>query len=307
VVYTGGTTGRRKDVMLDHVNLVATAGMIVDWFEMTSADRCLVVLPLFHVNGVMVSVVSPLAAGGSTVIAPRFGPKTFWGLVKRVRPTFFSALATIYAMLNRPATEIRPDTSLLRGVICGAAPMPAAAVRDFEDRYSVGILEGYGIGATVVTTPNALRGLRKPRDGGAAASREEVRIVDENDEPLPAGHVGEVTARGPNVMRGYFGKPEETAETRRGGWRQSDDLGRFDRDGYLVLVDRLRDMIIAGGENIYPKGIEDVPCAHPSVAAAAVVGRRYRPAVGKGPAPWPLARARSSSSTGGGCSLITSQ
>ena len=260
--------------MLDHANLVATATMIVDWFEMTAADRCLLVLPLFHVNGIMVSVVSPLVAGGSTVIAPRFDPKTFWDLVERVRPTFFSAVPTIYAMLTGLPAAVRPDTASLRCVICGAAPMPAAAIGEFEDRYGVRILEGYGQSeGTVVTTANPLSGVRKPGTVGLPLPGQEVRVVGEDDEPLPSGQVGEVTVRGPNVMRGYLGKPEETAETLRGGWLHSGDLGRFDGDGYLVLVDRLKDMIIRGGENIYPKEIEDALYAHPSVADAAVVGR----------------------------------
>lgn len=273
VIYTGGTTGRPKGVMLDHANLVATAAMIVDWFEMTAADRCLLVLPLFHVNGIMVSVVSPLVAGGSTVIAPRFDPTTFWDLVERVRPTYFSAVPTIYAMLTGLPAEVQPDTSFLRCVVCGAAPMPAAAIREFEDRYGVSILEGYGQSeGTVVTTANPLHGVRKPGTVGLPLPGQEVRIVGGDDEPLRSGQVGEVTVRGPNVMRGYLGKPEETARTLRGGWLHSGDVGRFDDDGYLVLVDRLKDMIIRGGENIYPKEIEDALYAHPSVAEAAVVG-----------------------------------
>ena len=274
VVYTGGTTGRPKGVMLDHANLLATAAMIVDWFEITPADRCLLVLPLFHVNGIMVSVVSPLVAGGSTVIAPRFDPKTFWDLVERVRPTFFSAVPTIYAMLTGLPADVRPDTSSLRCAVCGAAPMPVSAIRDFEDRYGVSILEGYGQSeGTVVTTANPLTGLRKAGTVGLPLPGQEVRVVGEDDEPVPAGEVGEVTVRGSNVMRGYLGKPEATAETLRGGWLHSGDLGRFDEDGYLVLVDRLKDMIIRGGENIYPKEIEDALHGHPAVAEAAVVGR----------------------------------
>ena len=245
MVYTGGTTGRPKGVMLDHADLVATAAMIVDWFEMTVADRCLLVLPLFHVNGIMVSVVSPLVAGGSTVIAPRFDPKTFWDLVERVRPTYFSAVPTIYAMLTGLPAEVRADTASLRCVVCGAAPMPAAAIHAFEDRYGVSILEGYGQSeGTVVTTANPLTGLRKPGTVGLPLPGQEVRVVGNDDEPLPAGQVGEVTVRGPNVMRGYLGKPAETAETLRRGWLHTGDLGRFDEDGYLVLVDRLKDMII---------------------------------------------------------------
>ncbi len=274
VIYTGGTTGRPKGVMLDHANLTATAAMIIDWFEMTTADRCLLVLPLFHVNGIMVSVVSPLVAGGSTVIASRFDPKTFWDLVERVRPTFFSAVPTIYAMLTGLPVEARPDTSSLRCVVCGAAPMPSAAIRDFEDRYGVRILEGYGQSeGTVVTTANPLHGMRKPGTVGLPLPGQEVRIVGGDDEPLAPGQVGEVTVRGPNVMRGYLGKPEETADALRGGWLHTGDVGRFDEDGYLVLVDRLKDMIIRGGENIYPKEIEDALYTHPSVAEAAVVGR----------------------------------
>ncbi len=274
MIYTGGTTGRPKGVMLDHANLMATTAMIVDWFEMTAADRCLLVLPLFHVNGIMVSVVAPLVAGGSTIIAPRFDPKTFWPLVERVRPTFFSAVPTIYAMLTGLPGDVRPDTTSLRCVVCGAAPMPAAAIHEFEDRYAVPILEGYGLSeGTVVTTANPLHGVRKPGTVGLPMPGQEVGIVDQDDRALPAGQVGEVTVRGPNVMRGYLGRPDATAETLRGGRLHTGDLGRFDEDGYLILVDRLKDMIIRGGENIYPKEIEDVLCAHPSVFEAAVVGR----------------------------------
>ena len=274
MIYTGGTTGRPKGVMLDHTNLLAMTAMIIEWFEMTAADRCLLVLPLFHVNGIMVSVVSPLVAGGSTVIAPRFDPKTFWDLVEQVRPTYFSAVPTIYMMLTGLPREVRPDTTSLRCVVCGAAPMPAAAIHEFEDRYGVPILEGYGQSeGTVATTVNPLTGLRKPGTVGLPLPGQEVRIVGEDGDPLPLGQVGEVTVRGPNVMRGYLGKREETAQTLRGGWLHTGDLGRFDEDGYLVLVDRLKDMIIRSGENIYPREIEDALHGHPSVLEAAVVGR----------------------------------
>ena len=152
--------------------------------------------------------------------------------------------------------------------------MPAAAIHEFEDRYGVPILEGYGQSeGTVVTTANPLTGVRKPGTVGLPLSGQEVRVVGEDDKPLPSGQVGEVTVRGPNVMRGYLGKPEETAEALRGGWLHTGDLGRFDEDRYLVLVDRLKDMIIRGGENIYPKEIEEALYAHPPVLEAAVVGR----------------------------------
>jgi acyl-CoA synthetase (AMP-forming)/AMP-acid ligase II len=176
-------------------------------------------------------------------------------------------------MLTGLAAEVQADTASLRCVVCGAAPMPAAAIHAFEDRYGVSILEGYGQSeGTVVTTANPLRGLRKPGTVGLPLPGQEVRIVGKDDEPLPAGQVGEVTVRGPNVMRGYLGKPAETAETLRRGWLHTGDLGRFDEDGYLVLVDRLKDMIIRGGENIYPREIEQVLFEHPTVADVAVVG-----------------------------------
>ena len=162
--------------------------MIVDWFEMTSADRCLLVLPLFHVNGIMVSVVSPLVAGGSAVIASRFDPNTFWDLVERFRPTFFSAVPTIYAMLTGLPAEVRPDTSSLRCAVCGAAPMPAAAIGEFEDRYGVGILQGYGQSeGTVVTTANPLHRVRKPGTVGLPLPGQEVRIVGDDDDRCRRG------------------------------------------------------------------------------------------------------------------------
>jgi len=144
LIYTSGTTGRPKGVMLDHANIKATAEIIVGWFEMTAGTRSLLVLPLFHVNGIMVSVVSPLLAGGSAFIAERFHAASFWATVEQARPTFFSAVPTIYALLvSRPGPQ--PDTRSLRFVICGAAPMPRQLVGEFEERFGVPVVEGYGL------------------------------------------------------------------------------------------------------------------------------------------------------------------
>jgi long-chain acyl-CoA synthetase len=274
LIYTSGTTGRPKGVILDHSNVASTSSMIVDWFGMSSADRCLLVLPLFHVNGIMVSVVSPLVAGGSTVIAPRFDVDAFWELVERVRPTFFSAVPTIYALLTALPAEVEPDTSSLRHVICGAAPMPAGAIWDFEARYRVPVVEGYGLSeSTVVITANPPHGIRKPGTVGLPLPGQQIRILGPHDEELPEGEPGEVAVRGENVMRGYLGQPDATANTLRGGWLHTGDVGLLDPDGYLVLVDRVKDMIIRGGENIYPKEIEDVLYTHPAVFEVAVVAR----------------------------------
>jgi len=273
LIYTSGTTGRPKGVMLDHASISVTAELITGWFEMTADTRCLLVLPLFHVNGIMVSVVSPLLAGGSTFIAERFHAAGFWATVERVRPTFFSAVPTIYALLaSRPG--VQPDTRSLRFVVCGAAPMPRQLIGEFEERFGVPVVEGYGLSeCTVVCTLNPLHGVRKAGSVGLPLPGIDVGVVDQADKLLPAGQAGEVVVRGPNVMRGYLGRPEETAQVLRGGWLHTGDVGRFDDDGYLTLVDRVKDLIIRGGENIYPKEIEDVLHIHPAVLEAAVVGQ----------------------------------
>jgi long-chain acyl-CoA synthetase len=276
LIYTSGTTGRPKGVMLDHANIGATARIIIDWFEMTADTRSLLVLPLFHVNAIMVSVVSPLLAGGSTFVAERFHAASFWTMVEKVRPSFFSAVPTIYALLTaRPGPP--PDTRGLRFVICGAAPMPRQLIGEFEQQFGVPVVEGYGLSeCTVCCTANPLHGLRKAGSVGRPMPGIDVAVMDEADKMLPAGQVGEVVVRGPNVMRGYLGRPEETSQTLRGGWLHTGDVGRFDDDGYLTLVDRVKDLIIRGGENIYPKEIEDVLYAHPGVLEAAVVGQQDR-------------------------------
>jgi long-chain acyl-CoA synthetase len=240
---------------------------------MADETRSLLVLPLFHVNGIMVSVVSPLLAGGSAFIAPRFDAATFWGTVERARPTFFSAVPTIYSLLvSRPGGQT--DTKGLRFVICGAAPMPWELLREFEQRYGVPIVEGYGLPeCTVCCTLNPLHGTRKAGTAGLPLPGVDVGVVDGQDRLLPVGQAGEVVVRGPNVMRGYLGRPGQTAEVLRGGWLHTGDVGRFDEDGYLTLVDRVKDLIIRGGENIYPKEIEDVLYGHPAVLEAAVVGQ----------------------------------
>jgi acyl-CoA synthetase (AMP-forming)/AMP-acid ligase II len=273
LIYTSGTTGRPKGVMLDHANVLATAELIVAWFEMTEETRSLLILPLFHVNGVMVSVVSPLLAGGSAFIADRFDAATFWATVQRAGPTFFSAVPTIYALLvSQPGEQVH--TKNLRYVICGAAPMPPELISEFEQRFGVPMVEGYGLSeCTVVCTANPVHGRRKAGSVGLALPGVDVGVVDPAGQLLPAGQEGEVVVRGPNVMRGYLGRPAESAEVLREGWLHTGDIGRFDRDGYLTLVDRVKDMIIRGGENIYPKEIEDVLYAHPAVLEAAVVGR----------------------------------
>ena len=274
IIYTSGTTGRPKGVVLDHANITAMAGMLVSWFRFTHADRCLLILPLFHVNGLMASVVAPLTAGGSTIVAPRFEPGQFWSWVERFRPTYFSAVPTIYLLLNAQPGTAQPDTSSVRFAVCGAAPMPREAISAFQDRYHIPVVEGYGLSeGTVASTINPLDGPRKAGTVGVALPGQRVAIVDDHDAPLPPRQIGEVVIHGANVMRGYLGRPEETSACLRGGWLHTGDVGFLDDEGYLILVDRKKDMIIRGGENIYPKEIESALYAHPAVLEAAVVGR----------------------------------
>ncbi|WP_340379876.1 AMP-binding protein [Streptomyces sp. SS7] len=273
VIYTSGTTGRPKGVMLDHVNVAAMCRMIIDGIGLDETDHSLLILPLFHVNGIVVSVLSPLLAGGRATVSGRFRASTFFTVVERARPTYFSAVPAIYALLVALPDEVRPDTSSLRRVICGAAPMPAELIARFEKRFGVPVVEGYGLSeGTCASTLNPPGGRRKPGTVGLALPGQTVAVMDGEGNLLDDGAVGEVVVRGPNVMRGYLGLPDETARTVVDGWLHTGDVGRFDADGYLVLVDRIKDMIIRGGENIYPKEIENVLHTHPAVLEAAVVG-----------------------------------
>jgi acyl-CoA synthetase (AMP-forming)/AMP-acid ligase II len=207
-------------------------------------------------------------------VAGRFKPDTFFDIVERVRPTTFSAVPTIYGMLVALPPEVKPDTSSLRYAVCGAAPMPVELMRKFEQRYGVPIVEGYGLSeGTCGSTSNPIDGVRKPGTVGVAMPGTRVGIMDSAGELISGGSAGEVVVKGPTVMRGYLNRTEETAKTIVDGWLHTGDIGFLDADGYLTLIDRAKDMIIRGGENIYPKEIESASYAHPAVREAAVVGR----------------------------------
>jgi long-chain acyl-CoA synthetase len=273
LIYTSGTTGTPKGVMLDHANLDAMAEMGRQALEMGPGDRCLLILPLFHVNGIVVSVLTTLLAGASVVIGDRFDSRTFFDTVERERPTFFSAVPTIYNMLAALPDDFAPDTSSLRFGICGAAPAPAELLTRFETRYGFPLVEGYGLSeGTCASTINPVAGPRRAGTVGLPFPGQEIRIVDVGGTEVPQGVDGEVAVRGPNIMRGYLGRPDETARVIIDGWLHTGDIGHLDTDGYLTLVGRSKDMIIRGGENIYPKEIEDVLTSDPTVLKAAVIG-----------------------------------
>ncbi|MFI6362152.1 class I adenylate-forming enzyme family protein [Nocardia sp. NPDC050630] len=273
LIYTSGTTGVPKGVMLDHANIDAMALMGVEALEVGPTDRCLLILPLFHVNGIVVSILTPLLAGASVVIAGRFDPRTFFDLVESERPTFFSGVPTIYSILAALPDGVRPDTSSLRFAVCGAAPASAELLTRFEARYGFPLIEGYGLSeGTCGTTINPLTGPRRAGTVGLPFPGQEIRIVDDSGTEVAPGVDGELVVRGPNVMRGYLGRPDDTARVIVDGWLHTGDVGHVDAAGYLTLVGRSKDMIIRGGENIYPKEIEDVLVDDPSVLEAAVIG-----------------------------------
>lgn len=272
LIYTSGSTGRPKGVMISHANTDVMTATIGEAVELTADDHCLLVLPLFHANALMVSLLATLRVGGRLSILESFSASGFLDEVERLRPTFFSAVPTIYALL---VTKVDGrDMSSLRFVVCGAAPATRELLAACEEKLGVPVLEGYGLTeGTCASTLNPLHGPRKAGTVGKALPGQRIRIVDEDLQDVPTGTSGEVLISGDVVMSGYLGNPEATAETVVDGWLRTGDVGRLDEDGYLTLVDRIKDMIIRGGENLYPKEIENAIGSLPGVLEVAVVGK----------------------------------
>ncbi|MCS3876441.1 acyl-CoA synthetase (AMP-forming)/AMP-acid ligase II [Gordonia amarae] len=274
LIYTSGTTGRPKGVVLSVANLVSMVSTNASSSDMSESDHSLLILPLFHVNAIIVSVLGPLAYEGCVTIAGRFDPRTFFDRLESSGATYFSAVPTIYTMLLGLPPEVKPDTSKVRFAVCGAAPASVELLEGFEKRYGIPLIEGYGLSeCTCSATCNPLDGVRKVGSVGPALPGVEIKIVDRDGRECPTGEPGEVLLRGENVMRGYLNRPEENEKTLVDGWLRTGDVGYLDEDAYLFLVDRAKDMIIRGGENIYPKEIETVVYGVPGVAEAAVIGR----------------------------------
>ena len=273
LIYTSGSTGRPKGVELTHANLEFMASTMAQHFSLTHDDHCMLILPLFHVNAICVSVLAPLIVGGQVSITGRFSPSRFFDDVERLRPTYFSAVPTIYALLASQSDDVVRDTSSLRFGVCGAAPISKELLDRAESRFGLKIVEGYGLTeGTCASACNPPNGVRKLGTVGPALPGQTIAIADEQGTLLPVGAVGEVLISGPNVMRGYLERPEETARTVVDGWLHTGDIGRLDQDGYLTLIDRIKDMIIRGGENIYPKEIENALATHADILEAAVIG-----------------------------------
>lgn len=273
IIYTSGTTGNPKGVILTHRNLIANAlSGRGEAAEVRDEETHLAVLPLAHGYGILISNVAFLR-GSTAVLHPRFDTTAVFAAIERYRIAGFAGVPAMFVALLYSPDADKYDTSSLKQCVSGSAPLPVAILEGFEKKFGCKILEGYGLTeGSAALTGHSLEMEQKPGSVGKPLANVEVLVVDDNDQPVPVGEIGEVIARGPNVMKGYYNMPEETAAAMRNGWLHTGDLGRFDEDGYLYIVGRKKDLIIRGGFNIYPGDIEEVLNKHPAVIESAVVG-----------------------------------
>ncbi|MBI4318216.1 MAG: long-chain fatty acid--CoA ligase [Chloroflexi bacterium] len=281
--YTGGTTGLSKGAMLTHANLVANTVQTRRWLTdlQDGQEVMLAVLPFFHVYGMTVAMNMGVSCGATLVLLPRFDLHDVLKTINKHRPTIFPGVPTMYVAINNAPNVARYNLRSIRACISGAAALPVEVQQRFEELTGGKLVEGYGLTeASPVTHSNPIYGLRKAGSIGLPFPDVEAKIVDVDTglADLGIGEVGELVVRGPQVMRGYWNMPEESARVLRNGWLHSGDIARMDQDGYFFIVDRKKDMIIAGGYNIYPRDVEEVLFQHPKVKEAVVAGvpDRYR-------------------------------
>ncbi|ABB15077.1 long-chain-fatty-acid--CoA ligase [Carboxydothermus hydrogenoformans] len=275
--YTGGTTGISKGAMLTHKNLVANVYQVREFSNgifFDGQERILTALPLFHVYGMTCCMNLATCFGGTMILIPKFDATLLLQHIQRYRPTSFPGAPTMYvALLNHPDLT-KYDLRSINVCVSGSAPLPVEVQTKFEEVTGAVVVEGYGLSeASPVTHCNPIRGTRKIGSIGVPYSDTIAKIVDiETGEELPPGQIGELVVKGPQVMKGYWNRPEETANALKDGWLYTGDLAKMDEDGFFYIVDRKKDMIIAGGYNIYPREVEEVLYQHPKVKEAIVVG-----------------------------------
>ncbi|WP_332689935.1 long-chain-fatty-acid--CoA ligase [Halalkalibacter lacteus] len=274
--YTGGTTGPAKGVMLSHQNLVVNTIQCIHWTYKTTAgqEKGLAALPFFHVYGMTVSMNLGIMNGYTTVILPKFDPKAVLKTIEKQKITLFPGAPTMYvALINHPAIKDH-DLSSIKACLSGAAPLPLEVQQKFEELTGGKLVEGYGLTETspvAIATP--IWGKRKSGSVGLPWPDTEAVIMSaETGEPADIGEVGEVAIRGPQVMKGYWNRPEETTKVFKDDWFLTGDMGYMDKEGYFYIVDRKKDMIIAGGFNIYPREIEEVLYEHEAIQEAVIIG-----------------------------------
>ncbi len=274
ILYTSGTTGRPKGAELTHRNIHLNALRSAQVIQtMTSDDIVMGCLPLFHVFGLVVGLNAATISGASLALIPRFDPQAAIEVIEKERVTIMQGVPTMYAaILNHPESD-GMDASSLRTCASGGSAMPLEVMRSFEEKFGCVILEGYGLSETSpVASFNMPDRERKPGTIGVAIPGCEMRCVDLDGNEVPVGEVGEIAIRGDNVMKGYWNKPDATAEAIPDGWFRTGDLATMDDEGYFTIVDRKKDMILRGGMNVYPREVEEVVYTHPDVLEVAVVG-----------------------------------
>lgn len=276
IQYTGGTTGIAKGVMLTHYNLIANAIQCKLWAYRTEVakEKYMTALPFFHVFGMTVLMNQSAYVAGCLVLMPRYDVNQVLAAIHKLKPTIFPGAPTMYISLIHHPKVKEYDLSSIKFCISGAASLPHEVQVEFERMTNGKLIEGYGLTeASPVTHANNIWEKRKLGSIGIPFPDTDSRVVDlETGEELPVGEIGELVVRGPQVMKGYWNKPDETEKVLKDGWLYTGDLGRMDEDGYFYILDRRKDLIIAGGYNIYPREVEEVLFEHPDVEEAVVAG-----------------------------------
>ncbi|MEM1322564.1 MAG: long-chain fatty acid--CoA ligase [Bacteroidota bacterium] len=276
IIYTSGTTGQPKGAELTHANLLKNATISQGILELREDDTSLIVLPLFHIFAMTVLMNANVANGSTSVLLASFDQAAVFNAFAREKVSVFAGVPTMYWALLNYDGEVEDFAAIceqLRVCVSGGASLPVQVLEDFEAKFSVKILEGYGMseGSPVVTFNHPGRE-RVAGSIGTPVEGVEVMLVDQDDKEVPIGEKGELIYRGHNVMKGYYRKPEATAEALRNGWMHSGDVAVKDEAGYFYIVDRKKDMIIRGGLNVYPREVEEVMMKHPAVSLVAVIG-----------------------------------
>jgi len=274
MLYTSGTSGRPKGVMLTHGNIAANIQQIQDFVHFTPQDVMLGVLPQFHSFGMTVLTLLPLTFGLKAVYTARFVPQKIVKLMRDHRPTIFVAIPSMYAALLSIKDATPEDFASLKFIVSGGEPLPDAVATRFYERFGKRINEGYGLTESSPVTNWCRPDEHRPHSVGRALPRIIERIVDPaTGRDMPPNADGEVWIKGPNIMRGYYGLPAETAKALSpDGYLRTGDMGRLDPDGHLYITGRIKEMLIIGGENVFPREIEEVLDRHPSINASGVVG-----------------------------------
>ncbi|MDE0977295.1 MAG: long-chain fatty acid--CoA ligase [Arenicellales bacterium] len=275
--YTGGTTGRPKGAMLTQGNLSANVSQMLLWYVDLNPgeEKVLGVLPFFHVFAMTAVMNFAVAAGAQMILLPRYELGQTLATINKKKPTIFPAVPTIYTAINQAPDLAKYDLSAVRYCISGGAPLPLEVKETFERLTGCRLVEGYGLSETApVATCNAMQDINKPGSIGQVVPGTEISIHDLEapNDVVPTGERGEVWIKGPQVMKGYLNRPQETADSLREGWFRTGDVGYMDEDGHFFLVDRLKDLILCSGYNVYPRMVEEAIYLHPAVAEVTVIG-----------------------------------